>query len=105
MDGFTVRPSVDVDVAQIFETLQSFRTLPIPQLSPGDNVESGIASTDPSGATLSDEFPCPDDYFDAPADQIRCVPSLDHDAVETFDSHPAEILLNVQIMSRILEDQ
>jgi hypothetical protein len=34
-----------------------------------------------------------------------CLPSLDHDAFETFDPHPAEIPLNVQIMSRILEDQ
>jgi hypothetical protein len=52
-----------------------------------------------------DEFPCPDDYFDAPEDQIRCVPSLDHNAVETFDPYPAQIPLNVQIISQILEDQ
>jgi hypothetical protein len=44
---------------------------------------------------------CPDDYFDAPEDQIR----FDDDDVETFDPHPAEIPLNVQIMPRILEDQ
>jgi hypothetical protein len=105
MDDFTVRPAVDVDVIQILETMQSSKQLPIPQISPGENVESGIASTDPSDAPLSDEFPCPDHYFDAPENQIRCVPSLDHDSVETFDPHPAEIPLNVQIMSRILEDQ
>jgi hypothetical protein len=71
---------------------------------PDDNIEAGIASIDPSDATLSDEFPWPDNYFDAPDDQIRCVPNLDHDAVETFDSYPAETPLNMQIMSRIRED-
>jgi hypothetical protein len=68
VDDFTIRPAADVDVAQILETMQSFRLLPIPQISPGDNVESGIASIDPSDATLSDEFPCHDDHFDAPED-------------------------------------
>jgi hypothetical protein len=105
MDDFIIRPAVDHDVVQILETMQSSRPLPIPQISAGDNVESGIASIDSSEATLSDEFPCPNDYFDAPEDQIRCVSSLDHDAVETFDPYPAEIPLNVQNMSRILEDQ
>jgi hypothetical protein len=61
MDNFTIRPAVEVDVVQILETMQSFRPLLIPQISPGDNVESGIASIDPSHAPLSDEFPCPDD--------------------------------------------
>jgi hypothetical protein len=75
------------------------------QEAPIDNVESNIASIDPYDATLFDEFPCPDDDFDAPEDQIRCVPSLDDEAVETFDPYPAEIPLNVQIMSRVLEDQ
>jgi hypothetical protein len=103
MDDFTLRPAVDV--VQILETMQSSRSLPIPQISPGDNVESDIASIDPSDVTLSDEFPCSDDYFDAPEDQLRLVPSLDHDAFETFDPYPAKILFNVQIMSRILEDQ
>jgi hypothetical protein len=79
--------------------------LPITQISPGDNVESGIASIDLSDANLADEFLYPDDYFDAPEDQIRCVPSLDHDAVEIFYPYPTEIPPNVQIMSRILEDQ
>jgi hypothetical protein len=46
-----------------------------------------------------------DDHFNAPEDQFRCVPSLNHDAVETFDLCTAEIPLNVQIMSWILEDQ
>jgi hypothetical protein len=105
MDDFTTRPSIDVNVVQILETMQSSRSLPIPHISPGDIVESGIAPIDPSDPTLSDEFPCPDDYSDAPEDQIRSVPSLHHDAIETFDPHPAEIPLNVQIMSRILEDQ
>jgi hypothetical protein len=44
-------------------------------------------------------------FFDAPEDQIRSVTSLNHDALETFDPCLAEIPLNVQIMSRILEDQ
>jgi hypothetical protein len=104
MDDFTICPAVDVDVIQIFETMQSSRPLSIPQISPDDNVECGIASIDPSDTTLSDEFPWPDDYFDAPEDQICCVPSLDHDAVETFDLYPTEIPLNVQIMSWILGD-
>jgi hypothetical protein len=104
MDNFAIRPAVDLDVVKIAEKMQSSRSPPIPQISPGDTVESGIASVDPSDATLSDEFPCPNNYFDAPEDQIRCVPSLDRDAVETFDPCPEEILLNVQIMSRILED-
>jgi hypothetical protein len=71
-------------------------------MSPGDNVESDIASINPSDATLSDEFPCPDDHSGAPEDQIRCVSSLDHGVLETFDPYPAEIPLNVQIMSRSL---
>jgi hypothetical protein len=105
MDDFTICPAVDLDVVEIFETMQSSKPLPIPQISPGDNVESGIASIDPSGATVSDECSCPDDYLDAPADQIRCVPSLDHDNVEIFNPYPAEIPLNIQIMSWILEEQ
>jgi hypothetical protein len=40
MDDFTIRPAVDA--VQILETVQSFRPPPIPQISPGDNVESGI---------------------------------------------------------------
>jgi hypothetical protein len=67
-DDFNIRPAVDVDVVQILETMQSSRPLPIPQISPSDNVEFGIASIDPSDATLSDEFPCRDDDFDAPKD-------------------------------------
>jgi hypothetical protein len=78
MDEVTIRPAVDVDVIQILETMQSSRPLPIHQNSPGDNVESGIASVDSSDVTLSDEFPRPDDYFDAPEAWIRCVASLDH---------------------------
>jgi hypothetical protein len=105
MDDFAIRPAVDVDLIQILETIQSSRLLPIPQIWPSDNVESGIASIDPSDAALLDEFPCSDDDFDAPEDQMRCIPSLDHDPVEAFDPFPAEIPLNVQIMSRILEDQ
>jgi hypothetical protein len=69
MDDFTIRPAVDVDVFQILETMQSYRFLPIPQILPGDNVESGVTSIDPSDATLLDEPPCPDDFFDAFKDQ------------------------------------
>jgi hypothetical protein len=61
MDDFTVRTAVDIDVIQILETVQSSIPVPIPQISPGDKVESGIASIDPSGATLSNEFPCLED--------------------------------------------
>jgi hypothetical protein len=91
MDDSTIRSAVDVDFVQILETIQSSRSPSIPQNSLGDNVESSIAFINPSDATLSNKFPCPDDYFDAPEDQIRCVPSLDHDAIETFDLYPAEI--------------
>jgi hypothetical protein len=105
MGDFAIRPAVAVDFVQILETMQSSGPLPIPKISPSDNVESGIASIDPSDAALLDEFPCSDDDFDAPEDQMRCIHSLDHDPVETFDPCPAEIPLNVQIMSRILEDQ
>jgi hypothetical protein len=105
MDDSAIRPAVDVDVVQILETMQSSKPLPIPQISPRDNIESGIASIDPFDATLFDEFPCPDDDFDAPEDQIRCVPSPAHDAVETFDPCPTKIPLNIQIISQILEDQ
>jgi hypothetical protein len=104
IDDFTIRPAVNIYVVQILEMAQSSRPLSIHQISPGDNIESGIASIDPSDATLSDEFACPDDYLDASDDQIPCVPSLDHDAIETFDPHPAEISFNVHIMSWILED-
>jgi hypothetical protein len=61
MDDFTIRPPVDLDVAQILKTIQSSRRLPIPEMSPSDNIESGIASIDPSNATLLGELPCPDD--------------------------------------------
>jgi hypothetical protein len=105
MDDFIIRPAVGVDAVQIIEATQSSRPLSIPQNLPGDNVESGIASIDPFDAALSDEFPCPDDDFDAPEDQIRCGPSLDHDGVETFDPYPAEMTRHVQIMSRIIENQ
>jgi hypothetical protein len=68
MDNFTIRPPADIDVVQILETMQSSRPPPIPQTSPGDNVESGIASIDPSDAVLSYHFSYPDDYFDTPED-------------------------------------
>jgi hypothetical protein len=80
MDDFIIRPTVGVGVVQILETMQSSRPLPIPQIWPRDNVESGIGSIDPSDAALLDEFPWSDDDFDAPEDQIRCVPSLDYGA-------------------------
>jgi hypothetical protein len=85
--------------------MESSRALPIPQISPGDNVESSVDSIDPSHATLAKEFPYPNDDVDAPEDQIDCVPSLDHDAIEIFGPCANEIPLNVQIMSRVLEDQ
>jgi hypothetical protein len=47
MDDFAIRPAVNPDIVQIFEMMQSARPLPIPQISPGDNVESGIASNQP----------------------------------------------------------
>jgi hypothetical protein len=68
MDDSSIRPAVDVNIVQILEKMQSSRPLPTPQISPGDNVESGIASIDPYDGTLLDEFPCPDDDFDAPED-------------------------------------
>jgi hypothetical protein len=105
MDDFTIHSPVDLDVVQILEMTESSRTLPIPQISPGDNVKSGVGSIDPSAATLAKKLPCPDDYVDAPEDQIDYIPSLDYDAVEICDPCPDEIPLNIQIMSRVLEDQ
>jgi hypothetical protein len=105
MDDFTIHPLVGVDVVRILEIMQSSRPPLIPQISPGGNVESHIASIEPPYSTSPDEFPCHDDYFDAPEDQIHYVPSLDHDAVEIFDPYSAEIPPNVHIMSPILEDQ
>jgi hypothetical protein len=102
MDDFTIRPPVDLYVVQILETMESSRALPIPQISPRDNVEPGVGSIDPFDATLAKEFPCPDDYVDASEDPTDCTPSLDHDVVEVFDLCPDEISLNVQIMSRAL---
>jgi hypothetical protein len=105
MGHSTICPPVDLDVVQILETMGSSRALPIPQISPGDNVESGVGSIDPSDATLAKELLCPDDDVDAPEDQINCVSSLGHDLFEIFDPCPDEIPLNVQIISRVLEDQ
>jgi hypothetical protein len=105
MDDFTIRPPVDFDVVQILETMESSTALPIPQISPGDNVKSGVGSIDRSHATLSKELLCPDDYFDAPEDQIDFVPRFKHDIVEIVDFCPDEIHFNVQIMSLVLEDQ
>jgi hypothetical protein len=51
MDDFTIRPSVDLDVVQILETMEPSTTLPIPQILPGNNVESGVGSISPSDAT------------------------------------------------------
>jgi hypothetical protein len=51
MDDFIIRQPVDLDVVQILETMKSSRSLPIPQISPGDNVQSGVSSIDPSDAT------------------------------------------------------
>jgi hypothetical protein len=95
MDHFTIRRPVNLDVVQILETMQSSRLLAIPQISPGDNVESGIASIDQSDATLSKGLSCPDDYFNAPEDQIDFVSSLHHDAVEIFNPCPDDIPLIV----------
>jgi hypothetical protein len=50
LDDFTIRPPVDLDVVQILYTIESSRALPIPQISPGDNVESGIGPIDRSDA-------------------------------------------------------
>jgi hypothetical protein len=105
MDDFTIRPPVATDVIPILETMESSRALPIPQISSGYNAGSGVCSIDPSGTTLAKELYCPDDYVGAPEDQIDCAPSLDYDAVEIFDLCPDEIPLNVQIMSRVLEEQ
>jgi hypothetical protein len=69
-----------------------------------DDGDSSIAFIDPSDPTLSEEFRCRDGDFEAP-DDIRCIPSLDHDPLETFDPDAAEVSLNVQILSRILEEQ
>jgi hypothetical protein len=44
MGDFTIRPPVDLDVVQILVTMKSARVLPIPQISPGDNVESGVVA-------------------------------------------------------------
>jgi hypothetical protein len=104
IDDFTIRSSVDVDGAQILETMQSSKPLLIHQISPGDNVKSGIASVDPSDETLSHEFLCSDDYFDAPEDQICFTLCLGHNVIETFDPYRAERPVNVQIMPRILGD-
>jgi hypothetical protein len=97
MDDFIIRPPIDVDVVQILEMRQPFRPPPIPQISPSDIADSGIASIEPSGATLSDELPCPDDYLCIIEDQIRWLPSLDHHVVEIFDPYLAGIPFNVQI--------
>jgi hypothetical protein len=70
MDSFIIHPPVDVDVVRIVETMQSSKPLPIPHISPGDNVESSIASVNPSHAALSNELPCHDDYFDTHENQI-----------------------------------
>jgi hypothetical protein len=75
MDDFTILSVVDIDVVQVLETVQSSRPLSIPQKSPGDSIESGMASIDPSDATLLNEFPCADE-FEAPEDQILCSQSL-----------------------------
>jgi hypothetical protein len=104
MDDFIIRPPIGIDAVQILRTMQSSRPLPIPQLSLGNHIESGISSIEPSEVTLSDELSCPDGYFDAPEDPICCVPSLDHDAVELFNPYTAEISLNVQTISGIHKD-
>jgi hypothetical protein len=53
LDGFTIDAPVDLDVVQILETMESSRSLPIPQISPGDNNESRVGSIDPSNTILA----------------------------------------------------
>jgi hypothetical protein len=61
MDAFTLGPAVDINVVQILKMVRSSRPLSLPQISPGDNVESGVASINPFDVTLLDEFLCPGD--------------------------------------------
>jgi hypothetical protein len=57
MDNFTIHPTVNLDVVEILSTMQSSRPLPIPKISPGDDVESGIASIRPSDVRHSSSRP------------------------------------------------
>jgi hypothetical protein len=89
MDAFSLRPPIDLDVVQILETMQPFR----PHQSSKFRlvIKSSLVLLPSIRLTQLSQTNslAPDDYFDPPDDQIRCVPSLDHDAVETVDSYPA----------------
>jgi hypothetical protein len=74
-------------------------------MSPDDDAGSGITAIEPSDATVPDKLPYSDDCSDGREDQIRCIASLNHNAVEIFDPYPAEILFNVQIMSQTVKNQ
>jgi hypothetical protein len=59
---------------------------------------------DGSGATQSDELPCPDDYFDALEYETESHPGGEYDAAEIVHPHAVHIPRNIDIMAGILQD-
>jgi hypothetical protein len=69
IEAFTIRPPVDLGIVQTLETASSSNAPPTTPPLPGNNVKADPSSLEGPDSTHSGEFPCPDDYSDAPEDQ------------------------------------
>jgi hypothetical protein len=104
-DDFGIHPPVDRDVVQILETMNASRPSTITPIVPGNDIQAELAFIEPYDALSIRQLSCFDDYIDASEDDVDFVPSFEPDRYEIVDQHSVEIPLNVQIISRILEDQ
>jgi hypothetical protein len=68
MDGFTIRPPVDMDAVNIIEKLNCSGPTPTTSFLAAQKVDLLRSSVHSSGWTSSGELPCPGDYFDASND-------------------------------------
>jgi hypothetical protein len=105
MDTFVIPPPVDMDVVTIIENLnRSGPTQTTPPLA-AHQVDLPLFSVHSSDRPSSGELPCPGDCLDASDDQLDSPPLFDADDQQILDSHSAQIPINLDIMSRILNDE
>jgi lipopolysaccharide assembly outer membrane protein LptD (OstA) len=105
MGNFTICPPADMDVGTIIETLNRSGPPPTaPALAP-NQVDPPLSSLHSSDRTSWSELPCPDYHFDASDNQLDYRPLFDSDDQQILDSHPAQIPISVETVSRILDDK
>jgi ubiquitin C-terminal hydrolase len=106
-EDFTIRPSVDRDVVEILEAMDSSPGVPIGPSFPVDQI-------DPAPPMLEDPedlssngmlLPLPDQYFDTSDDDLDAPPSFDDDAAEVANPEPAEISPNDGLIWDLIENQ